>query len=117
MDWNQAFDQTLNTYGVSAKWLSRKSGVSEVVISRFRRGKQAVNTDTLNALLKPLPTEAKDYFFSKLRGSEVILTAPEIESLIEKMEFSQLANLLSLIASRMKHPRETTDYQKQASLL
>lgn len=117
MDWSQAFDQTLHDYGVSAKWLARESGISEVAISRFRRGKQAITTDTLNALLKPLSIEARDYFFSKLLGSEVTPADPEIEILIEKMEVSQLANLLNLIASRMRQSRQITDYKGEPSLL
>jgi transcriptional regulator with XRE-family HTH domain len=89
MKFSEALDQTLNDYGISAKWLSEESGVSMQMISQFRRNKQRVYSDSLEAIINALPQEIKQHFFSlllkkKLPGSDLeylinVATEPELE--------------------------------------
>ncbi len=69
MKFYEALNQTLGDCGVSARWLSEKSGVSEEMISRYRRGKQRVYSDSLEAMISALPSEAKRYFFGLVSNS------------------------------------------------
>jgi transcriptional regulator with XRE-family HTH domain len=91
MKFSEALDQTLNDYGISAKWLSEESGVSMQMISQFRRGKQRVYSDSLEAIINAFPQEIRWHFcsliFSKKKacGSDLehlIATAsePELEA-------------------------------------
>lgn len=101
-DWNKGFDRMMNDYGISAKWLSEKSGISEVTISRFRKGKQPVTTETLNSLLSPLPREAQEYFFQAVVGSFVSKAPMEIEEIVRKMDADTLSQLLFAIAADLR---------------
>jgi DNA-binding Xre family transcriptional regulator len=116
MDISKTFDCTLNSYGISGKWLASQSGVSEVVISRFRNGKQ-VYTDTLGKLLVALPFEAQKYFFESLLGERVGVRSPELREVVEEADSTQIANLLNAIASRISAPRKSTDEVKEKVLL
>ncbi len=71
MDWNTAFDQTLKEFGLSAKWLSERSNLSQQSISKFRNGHCPMTTDNLNALLMELPFEARERFLSLVLGKPV----------------------------------------------
>ncbi|MGB5769786.1 MAG: hypothetical protein WBM32_07955 [Crocosphaera sp.] len=100
MDIGQYFDQTLNKYGISAAWLSRQSGVTQVMISRFRNGK-TVQTNTLGRLLEPLPLEVKQYFFSLVCGGQVIQPV-NIDQLVSTLDSDQLSHLLVAVSERVK---------------
>ena len=63
VNFSEALDKALERYGISAKWLSEQSGVSQQMISQFRNGKQRIYSDSLKKLLTALPKEVKDYFF------------------------------------------------------
>ncbi|HBL14348.1 MAG TPA: hypothetical protein DD379_23765 [Cyanobacteria bacterium UBA11162] len=80
MKWNEAFNQTLKDFGISAKWLSQESGISEVFISQFRKGRKDATTGVLAQLLEPLPLDAKKQFFGLLLG-----TIPQPEYLFEEV--------------------------------
>jgi hypothetical protein len=97
IDLGGSFDKTLNKFGISAAWLSRESGVSQQVISRFRNGKE-LQTDTLEKLLKPLPLEVKQYFFSQLLGQQFSLNA---DLLIENLEDEDILRIWEPLSARM----------------
>ncbi len=100
MDIGQCFDQTLNKYGISAAWLSRESGVNQVMISKFRNGK-TVQTNTLGKLLQPLPLEVKQYFFSLVCGDSYIQPV-NIDQLVNSLDSDQVSHLLAALSERVK---------------
>ncbi|AFZ11343.1 hypothetical protein Cri9333_0363 [Crinalium epipsammum PCC 9333] len=69
MKWGRVFDEIVSNYGISAKDLSKRTGVSEITISRFRRESQLIGTDKLGLLLDALPVDARLDFFEHLLGS------------------------------------------------
>ncbi|MBD1836657.1 helix-turn-helix transcriptional regulator [Coleofasciculus sp. FACHB-501] len=103
MNFSNALDKTLDRYGISAKWLSEQSGVSQQMISGFRNGKQRIYSDSLEKLLAALPNEVKDYFFG-LMGSA------NLEAAIASMDDAEVSDLLILVAKRFnKAPNQTRD--------
>jgi hypothetical protein len=104
MKWNEAFNQTLKDYGISAKWLSQESGISEVFISQFRKGRKDATTGVLAQLLEPLPIEAKKRFFALLLGS---LPQPEylLEEVLESLPKEKKKKLaIQLVESIAREP-------------
>lgn len=71
MKFYEALDKTLEYYGITAKWLSEQSGVSQQMISQFRKGKQRVYSDSLEAMISSLPLEPQRYLFSLFLGDRV----------------------------------------------
>lgn len=100
LDWNKAFDRMMSAHGLSAKWLSDESGVSEVTISRFRKGKQPMTTDNLGKLLSFVPHEAQQYFFKVLIG-QILNPRLSMEEMVESMSPSEVSAVLSAIAARL----------------
>lgn len=117
MNISKTFDQTLNSCGISGKWLAERSGVSEVVISRFRRGRQ-VQTDTLGRLLVALPFEAQKYFFESLLGTNVKARPQSLQEMVEEMEPQALAGVLLAIAGSISpKTSKSTDQSPRGALL
>ncbi len=114
MNLNKAFDQTLKDLGISAKWLSERSGVAPQTISDFRRGKKAIQTDSLGKLLDALPVEVQTHFFSLLLGGQL---TPE--KMVALMDADQLSSMLFAIAESLKNKnrRENTDEKSYRQLL
>lgn len=92
-----SFDKTLKEFVINASWLSRASGVNAQMISRFRNGKE-VQTDTLDKLMEPLPSEAKQYFYSLLLGSAFKV---DLEALVKEMDSRQLGRVVYLAGVRL----------------
>jgi len=61
----EAFNQTLEQYGIKAKDVAEKSGVRLATISDFRLGKIQPKIDTVEALLNALPPDAKHFMIFK----------------------------------------------------
>jgi len=61
----QAFNQTLDEYKISASKLAQASGVREATISDFRNGKVDPKATTLESLIKALPSDAKNFMLFK----------------------------------------------------
>ncbi len=97
MDIGGSFDKTLKKFGINASWLSKVSGVNAQMISRFRNGKE-VQTDTLEKLMEPLPSEAKQYFCSLLLGSSLKV---DLEALLKEMDSSELGRVVYLAGMRL----------------
>ena len=90
----EALDRSLEDYGISAKWLSEQSGVSMQMISQFRRGKQRVYSDSLEAMINALPEEVQRHFYSLMMGDRI----PTVSVMSE----SELADLMDEIASVLR---------------
>ena len=99
MNWDKAFDKMLADHGISAKKLAQQSGVSEITISRFRRGRQPMSTETLDALLMAVSAEARSYFFEILAGQQP-KKCPTLQDIILEAEVDQLAKALQIISAR-----------------
>jgi DNA-binding Xre family transcriptional regulator len=112
MNLNKAFDQTLKDFGISAKWLSECSGVAPQIISDFRRGKKAIQTDSLEKLLDALPVEVQTHFFSVFLGGQI---APE--KVVALMDTDQLSSMLFAIAESLKNRRRNTDEKSDRQLV
>jgi transcriptional regulator with XRE-family HTH domain len=97
MHFSQALDRTLNEYGIKAKWLAERSGVSPQMISDFRNGKQRIYSDSLEKMLASLPAEAREYFFRQLGSSPAT-----IETRIAEMNNVELSTLLLAIADKLQ---------------
>lgn len=106
MDWNTAFDLTLKEFGISAKKLSERSGISQQSISKFRKGHCPMTTDNLNTLLQELPVEAKQRFFSFLLGESLLSThVPTIEEQLDKLSKHSKKELVKhLVESLVREP-------------
>lgn len=103
MNFAQALDATLDEYGISGKWLSEKSGVSQQMISGFRKGNQRVYSDSLEKIVATLPIEAKQFFFNRLAGySPLLLASQSPSSLVKQMNRAQLAELLMAVANEIQ---------------
>lgn len=109
MKLSQAFDKTLRDFGINAKWLSERSGVSEKMISLFRNDKQRIYSDSLEKLLEALPGDARRYFFDLIRGGQTVyphFTGGRVIDLIEQMEPVELAELLNAVADKLVRQKE-----------
>lgn len=108
MHWNEAFDQTLKDFKISAKWLSKQTGISETFISQFRKGHKDATTNVLGRLLKPLSREAKEQFFAFVLGTSLPEPeSPPIEWLLESLPKEQKKKLaIQLIESIAKEPEQ-----------
>lgn len=96
MNFSQALDITLDKFGISAKWLSEKTGVSQQMISGFRRGNQRIYSDSLEKILAGLPTDAKNYLLCQL--AEVDTSKVNLKLLIAQAPPQEQAEALHLIA-------------------
>ncbi len=113
----EIFRVTMERYRISAKQLSKVSGVSENHISEFRRHKTGISTEVLGKLLdamEEIQPGSRAYFCSRLaNGNDAEITnqksAPkeleslwEIQNLVDGLSDNQLALLLMVIATRIK---------------
>ncbi len=114
MDISTAFDRTLNRFGISGKWLAEQSRVSEVVISRFRNGRQ-VQTDTLGKLLVALPFEVQQYFFESLLGAGIKARAQTLEEMVEDMDSRSLVSVLQVVVGNLSSRTNGAVLEREAS--
>lgn len=117
MNFSKAFDRTLNHFDISGKWLAEQSGVSQQMISGFRRNQQRIYSDSMEKLLLALPVEAQKFFFESLLGASVEVRPPELREVVEEADSDQIANLLNAIASKISAPSKSTDELKEKALL
>jgi dsRNA-specific ribonuclease len=95
MKFCEALDKTLEDYGISAKWLSEQSGVSMQMISGYRRGRQRVYSDSLEAMIAALPLEIQQHFYKLMNNSYT----PQVADLTE----NELADLMDEIAKVLRN--------------
>ena len=103
MNFSKALDITLDEHGISAKWLSEKTGVSQQMISGFRRGNQRIYSDSLERILAGLPTKARNDLLSKLckiDTSKIDLRLLVMES--SPQEKAELLNALAIWAAQSR---------------
>jgi transcriptional regulator with XRE-family HTH domain len=114
MNLNEAFDQTLKYFEISAKSLSEQSGVAPQTISDFRRGKKTIQTDSLEKLLKSLSIEAQAHFFSlsvggKLTPEKIMLSVgKDWELLISTASPGDIEEILHALSDRYSQLKKKT---------
>ncbi|NJR15286.1 MAG: XRE family transcriptional regulator [Calothrix sp. CSU_2_0] len=89
------FDEMLNRFNLSARDIASTSGISEVMISRFRHGRADLGTAKFLALIGAIPEEAKDWYISQLLGAKPKIN---LRSLIAQAPIQEQAEALHLIA-------------------
>ena len=106
-----AFDETIRKFSIKAKDLSRKSGVSYGVISRFRSGLKSINSDSLERLLLALDDEAFSYFMNQLAAAkgihQVIQNEILLQELVGHLNDVELSTLLHAVASKLRSDART----------
>ncbi|MEM7555208.1 MAG: helix-turn-helix domain-containing protein [Cyanobacteria bacterium P01_A01_bin.84] len=107
MNFSKALDITLDEHGISAKWLSEQTGVSQQMISGFRRGNQRIYSDSLERILAGLPTEARNDLLSKL--CKVDTSKVDLKSLVMEASPQEKAELLNALAVWIVQSRENQD--------
>lgn len=96
MKFHEALNQTLKEHGISANWLSDKSGVSIQMISNYRRGKQRVYSDSLEAMIAALPAETRRYLFGLVSDSN-----SGLREMIDSANDQQLEEAFRMIGEKM----------------
>lgn len=71
---SEAFDRTLEEFGLKAKVLASKAGVHESQVNRFRHAKAGVSYQTVQALIDSLPKEAAQYYYRQLLASRDLIS-------------------------------------------
>ncbi len=99
------FDEMLNRFKLSAKDLGEVAGVSEVMISRFRRGKMDLGAAKLVALLASVPDEAREWYLAHLLG---VKPGVSLRSLVLSASPQEKAEVLNLIANWVEN-RDSTE--------
>ncbi len=61
----KALDNTIQHFGLSAREISTRTGITEATISQLRSGKSDAKISTFESLIKALPEEARNYLFFK----------------------------------------------------
>ncbi|AUB41880.1 Lambda repressor-like, DNA-binding domain [Nostoc flagelliforme CCNUN1] len=105
--YQQLFDEMMNRFNLEAKKTAEQAKVSEVMLSRFRRGKADLGASKLIALLLAIPVEARVWYLSELFGQR---TGISLRSLIAEAPPEEQAEVLRLIADIfVNNSREATD--------
>lgn len=125
----EAFNQTLDEFGIKATWLSEKTGVSNQGISRLRTGERDIYLQTFGKLFEALPSDAKRFFLETLM-SEAIASTTTLTKVIDRLDpdspadCKEAANALRLIVAKFipedrgsSKTRETTEESKELALL
>lgn len=90
------FDEMLSRFDIPARKIAEAAGISEVMISRFRRGKADLGTTKFLAMLAAIPNEAaRDWYLSQLLG-----TKPKVNlrSFVLEASPQEKAEVLNVIA-------------------
>ena len=101
MKFSEAFNLTLEEFGITGKEVAQRAGVREATVSDFRRGNREIQTGNLEKLIGALPTDAKQFLFLKL--------------LVGGMNAQGIATLLSAIAHQIKNDNNSLDSAERYS--
>ncbi|PSB42698.1 transcriptional regulator [Cyanosarcina cf. burmensis CCALA 770] len=99
------FGEMLDRFGISAKPLAERAGVSEVQLSRFRNGKTDLGAGKLMALLENVPQEAREWYLSQLLG---VSLKTSLRSFIQSASPKEKAEALNLLADWIES-RDSTE--------
>ncbi|GAX45875.1 hypothetical protein NIES4075_68960 [Tolypothrix sp. NIES-4075] len=117
-----SFDAAIKRYRISAKELSKLTGVSENHISEFRRSKCDVSTTILYKLLdgmESLASGSRQYFCQLMSGQQQSPNSlrQSLVDIIEVAEEDELLDAMGAIANRFRHLRNYSDVSASPTLL
>lgn len=101
----ELFDEMLNRFNISARDLAVAAGISEVMVSRFRRGKADLGTAKFLALVAVIPEDAKSWYVGQLIG---IKPKVNLLSCIASAPVEEQAEALVLLASKFASANHKT---------
>ena len=101
MKFSEAFNLTLEEFGITGKEVAKNAGVREATVSDFRRGNREIQTGNLEKLIGALPMDAKQFLFLKL--------------LVGGMNVQGMATLLSAIACQLKDDHNSLNSDERYS--
>lgn len=105
--YQQLFDEMMKRFNLEAKATAEKADVSEVMLSRFRRGKADLGASKLISLLLVVPAEARMWYLSELFSEN---PGVSLRSLIAQAPPQEQAEVLRVIADLfVRNNRETTE--------
>ncbi len=100
-------------FEIEAKKLALDSKVSEIQISRFRKGKQDLHADALLRLLANVPKEAKQWYLNAVLGD---VQLADTRSLPHGLNPQELSQLLYMAAEWLKNSNSTEALQAMAKI-
>jgi transcriptional regulator with XRE-family HTH domain len=104
---HELFNEMLERFNLSAREVGEAAGISEVTLSRFRRGKADLLTSKFLHILNVIPEEAKDWYLSQLLGSQPTIGWRKI---IKTASTTEKVEMLSLIANSFTESLEADDF-------
>ncbi|RUS93789.1 hypothetical protein DSM106972_095480 [Dulcicalothrix desertica PCC 7102] len=91
------FDEMMTRFNISGKELAMAIGISEGMLSRFRRGKADIGTSKFLSILGAVPEEAKNWYLSRLLGGTKPKTT-NFRTWIESAPIEEKAEALRVLA-------------------
>ncbi|WP_460199920.1 XRE family transcriptional regulator, partial [Scytonema sp. NUACC21] len=101
----QLFDEMFDRFNLSARVVAKQAGVSEVLISRFRKGKADLGTGKFLALLGVVPMEAREWYLSQLLGAK---PGVSLRMLVSSASPVERVEIINLIAHSLLEDRKNT---------
>ena len=90
------FDEMLTNFDIQASDIAEVTGISEVSLSKFRRGKADLGTAKFLAILAILPDEAREWYVSQILGAK---PKTNLRLLVSEASPQEKAEVLNAIAS------------------
>jgi transcriptional regulator with XRE-family HTH domain len=105
------FGEMLDRFGINARQLAKAACVSHTMISRFRNGKTDFSASKLIALLESVPSEAREWYLSRLLGASL---KTSLRSLFLSASSKEKAEILNLVADWIENndSRSSTESSK-----
>lgn len=108
----QLFDEMMNRFNISAKELAETAGISEAMLSKFRRGKADLGMTKFLSVFAVIPDEAKEWYVSRVLG---VKPQTSLRSLIMQASPQEKAEVLNALAVWIGQSRgEDKEYLPQA---
>ena len=89
-------DEMLTNFDIQASNIAEVTGISEVSLSKFRRGKADLGTAKFLAILAILPDEAREWYVSQILGAK---PKTNLRLLVSEASPQEKAEVLNAIAS------------------
>jgi len=112
--YQQLFDEMFDRFNLSAKVVAKQARVSEVLISRFRKGKADLGTGKFLALLGAVPTEAREWYLSQLLGAKPGVSLRVLVSAASPVERVEILNLIGHSFLEDRTTTEPSELMSQA---
>jgi transcriptional regulator with XRE-family HTH domain len=99
------FDEMLNRFDLSARDIATAAGISEVMISRFRRGKADLGSAKFLSVVAVVPEEARQWYLAQILGAK---PNTNLRSLVIEASPQEKAEIFNALANWVVQPIEDT---------